>query len=74
MGLLDSILIMSPSFNVLEGFAQLLLTKTRPLSETSFATVLLLINLETFKNLSRRNVILLSYIYNSALQFLFTIL
>ena len=47
-----SILIMSPSFNCLEGFAGLSLTKTRPWSETSFATVRHFISLDTFKNLS----------------------
>ena len=39
-------------------FAGLPLTSTRPISETVFATVLLLINLETFKNLSNLIVLL----------------
>lgn len=49
-----SIFIISPSFNCFEGFAGLLLTRTRPMSETSLATVLLFINRETFKYLSNR--------------------
>ena len=42
----------SPGFTFTEAFATVPFTRTRPASHASLATVLLLINLETFKNLS----------------------
>ena len=45
-----SISMISPTFNCFAGLALFPLTSTRPISETVFATVRRLINLETFKN------------------------
>ncbi len=56
-----SIVIISFSLICFAAFAVFPLIKTRPMSETSFATVLRLINLETFKNLSNLMLYILSH-------------
>src|SRR5471030_2546338 len=50
--LANVILIISPSFILVEGFATLSFINIRPLSHTSFATVLLFMIRDTFKYLS----------------------
>ena len=55
-----SISIISFSLICFAGFAGFPFTKTLPISETSLATVLLLINRDTFKNLSNLIVVILA--------------
>lgn len=48
----NCIIMISPCFTLAEAFAGFPLTDTLPASQASFATVLLFISLDTFKNLS----------------------
>jgi hypothetical protein len=48
----NAISITSPTFTLTEAFAGFPFTITRPASHASFATVLLLMSRDTFKNLS----------------------
>src|SRR5574344_882214 len=65
-----SISITSPTFICFAGFDGFLFTNTRPISDTSFAIVLLFISLDTFKNLSNLILYILSYNKNLCYTFL----
>ena len=55
--------ILSPGFTFVPAFAALPFTRTLPALQASFATVLLLISLDTFKNLSKRMIMSPSFFY-----------